>query len=212
MHSDDTFQMPPDMQHLLNSAVNHIDNMIIVTDAQLEPPGPHILFVNRRFTEVTGYAQAEVVGKTPRILQGPKTDRATLNRLRDTLRSQRFFEGEAINYRKDGSEYIVEWIITPICDPEGTVTQWVAIQRDVTAQRAEASRRQQDHEIFKTIVDHIPVMISFFDADNRLVFANHEWERVLGWKLHEVADQDLLTLFYPHQQLRAEVRAFMASR
>jgi PAS domain S-box-containing protein len=212
MQPDANFEMLVDKQRLLDSAIDHIDNMIIVIEAQLAPPGPRILYVNHRFTEVTGYAAAEVVGQTPRILQGPKSDHTVLDQIHDRLTNQQFLQGESINYRKDGSEYIVEWIVTPIHGTDGNVAQWVLIQRDVTAQREEANRRRQGYEILQTIVDHIPVMIAFYDADNRLVFVNHEWERVLGWSLHEVNDQDLLTLFYPDPELRTEVRAFLVSR
>ena len=88
---------------LLNSAVLQSRESIVITDAELDLPGPRIVFVNPAFTKMTGYSAEEVIGKTPRILQGSRTDQAVTNRLRQDLERGELFEGEAINYRKDGT-------------------------------------------------------------------------------------------------------------
>jgi PAS domain S-box-containing protein len=67
--------------------------------------GPKIEYVNPAFTRMTGYAADEVLGRTPRLLQGPGTDRTVLDRMRASLVAGEPFQGEAINYRKDGSTY-----------------------------------------------------------------------------------------------------------
>src|SRR4030095_14308717 len=66
---------------LLNTAIEQSSESVMITTAQLDRPGPQIVYVNPAFTKMTGYAPEEVIGKTPRILQGPKTDRAVLARL-----------------------------------------------------------------------------------------------------------------------------------
>ena len=120
---------------LLNSAVVQTREAILITDAELDLPGPRIVFVNPAFTRMTGYTADELTGQTPRILQGPRTDRAVLRRLRKNLEQGETFEGEAIQYRKDGTEYYQEWQVTPLRNDEGKVTHYVAIQRDITNQR-----------------------------------------------------------------------------
>lgn len=117
---------------LLTSAVIQSKESILITDAQIDLPGPRIIFTNPAFTQLTGYDSGEVVGQTPRILQGPRTDRAVLQRLRANLVLGEGFEGTATQYRKDGSTYEQEWQITPIRDAGGTVTHYVALQRDIT--------------------------------------------------------------------------------
>ncbi len=84
---------------------------------------------------MTGYTAEEIIGKTPRILQGPRTDKTVLSRLRQDLESGEVFEGEAINYRKDGNEFDLEWQIAPIRDAGGTITHFLALQRDITARK-----------------------------------------------------------------------------
>ncbi len=120
---------------LLNSAVLQSREAILITDAELDLPGPRIVFVNPAFTKMTGYHEEEVFGKTPRILQGPGTDRTVLDRLRQNLERGEGFEGEAINYRKDGTEFDMQWQIAPIRNASGTITHFVANQRDITTRK-----------------------------------------------------------------------------
>ncbi len=99
---------------LLRAAVEAIDEAILITDAALEPPGPRIVYVNPAFTRMTGYAPEEAIGRSPRMLQGPGTDRAALDRLRAALEAKRTFQGEGVNHRQDGTPFHVEWLIAPV--------------------------------------------------------------------------------------------------
>lgn len=123
---------------LIRSAVEQVGESVTITDNHIDQPGPHIVYVNPAFTAMTGYDSREALGCSPRILQGPKTDRRVLDNLRQTLRSGEPFFGETINYRKDGSEYIVEWHVNPLRDGRGNITHWVAIQRDITQRKLAA--------------------------------------------------------------------------
>ncbi len=98
----DQLEVAREELRLLASAVEQARECIMITDARLDLPGPRILFVNPAFTRMTGYTAAEAVGKTPRILQGPRTDRQVLDRLRRSLEKGEPFEGETVNCRKDG--------------------------------------------------------------------------------------------------------------
>lgn len=120
--------------HLFQSAVLQAGEAILITEAQLDPPGPKIVFVNPAFCTLTGYSAQEVLGKTPRILQGPDTNRAVLAELRKRLEAGLPFRGSTINYRKDRTPYHVEWHIAPIRNAEGQITHFVGIQRDITEQ------------------------------------------------------------------------------
>jgi PAS domain S-box-containing protein len=116
---------------------------IIVTGSDLEQPGPIIVYVNPAFERMTGWMAAEIIGKSPRLLQGAKTDHSVFETMRDALRRGDRWEGQAVNYRRDGSEFMMEWSITPLKHASGRTTHFVAVQRDVTA-RVEAERRIAD--------------------------------------------------------------------
>ena len=121
---------------LLGSALEQSKESIMITDAQLELPGPRIVFVNAAFTTMTGYSLEDVIGKTPRITQGPRTDRVVTARLRQTLEQGGTFHGTTINYRKDGIPFDLEWQVAPVRNARGVVTNYVAVHRDITARKA----------------------------------------------------------------------------
>jgi PAS domain S-box-containing protein len=125
-------------RRLLAEALEQADESVLITEAEpLSEPGPRIVYANSAFEEMTGYDRKEIVGKTPRILQGPDTDRKTLDSLRAALEAGQRWSGETVNYRKDGSTYAVEWNVAPVLDGDGTISHWVSVQRDVTKERAE---------------------------------------------------------------------------
>jgi PAS domain S-box-containing protein len=121
---------------LLQSVVVNTHDAVIITEVDpIDEPGPRIIYVNEAFTNITGYTPAEVLGKTPRILQGPKTDQAELQKIRHALTTWQSVTVEVINYRKDGSEFWNEFSIVPVADKTGWYTHWIAVQRDTTARK-----------------------------------------------------------------------------
>ncbi len=137
---------------LLESVALHARDSIVITEAEpVDEPGPRILFVNRAFTETTGYDAEEVLGKTPRILQGPDTSAEARAKLRAAFAQWLPITVEVQNYRKDGTPFWVELSIVPVADERGWYTHWVSVQRDVTERRAaeDLSRRIRVAEVEK---------------------------------------------------------------
>jgi PAS domain S-box-containing protein len=117
------------MKRLLEASMEESFNSIVITEAG---PGYPIIYVNSAFCELTGYGPHEVMGKSPSILQGPETDPEVLNRLNRDLSEGKLFYGKAINYRKDGSLFMMEWKIAPIRNEKDEITHYLAIQREAT--------------------------------------------------------------------------------
>ncbi len=131
---------------LLESVILNANDAVVITEAEpVELPGPHIIFVNDAFSKMMGYSRNEVIGKTPRILQGPKTDLKKLKSVRAALKRWEPVRMELINYRKDGSEVWIELSIFPVTDTLGHYNYWVGIQRDVT------QRKQTEADLEKTL-------------------------------------------------------------
>lgn len=152
---DDAGSTVADLRLLL-AAIEATGEAILITSAELDEPGPRIEYVNPAFTRVTGYEAHEVLGRTPRLLQGPRTDPVVLVRMRSALATGEAFQGEAVNYRKDGSTYVVEWLITPVREAGGHITNWVSAQRDITERRAYEDRqvlmvRELHHRVKNTL-------------------------------------------------------------
>ncbi len=122
---------------MLESSLDNANDAVIITEAEpVDLPGPRIIYCNKAFTRSTGYTFDEVFGKTPRILQGPKTDPVTRANIREALRAWQPIRVELLNYRKDGSEFWIELVIVPVANAKGWYTHWVSVQRDITERKA----------------------------------------------------------------------------
>ncbi len=117
------------LRKLAQAVEQSIENIIITNlDAEIE-------YVNEAFLQTTGYTREEVIGQNPHMLQSGKTPRATYDSLWTTLGSGQPWKGEFINIRKDGSEFVVSALITPLRQPDGRVTHYVAVKEDVTEKK-----------------------------------------------------------------------------
>jgi PAS domain S-box-containing protein len=136
----------PERLRLQDRALASISEGVILTDARRED-GP-IVYANAGFGRLTGYAPEEVLGRNCRFLQGPGSDRGVVAQVREAVREGRPFQGELLNYRKDGTPFVNALSLAPVRDAEGRLTHFVGVQQDVTAQRqAEASLRQREAEL-----------------------------------------------------------------
>ena len=118
---------------LLESVAVHANDAILITEAEpIDLPGPRILYCNAAFTHSTGYAQDDVIGRSPRLLQGPETSRVTLDILRGKLAAWEPVVAELVNYRKDGTQFWIELSIVPVANEAGWFTHWVSVQRDIS--------------------------------------------------------------------------------
>ncbi len=135
---------------LLESVVVHANDAVLITEAApVHRPGPRIVYCNAAFTKTTGYTMAEVLGRTPRILQSPNVDQESLARLRQALERWEPVEVELLNVHKDGTEFWIELSIVPVADEFGWFTHWVSVQRDITGRKRaeEAAIRARIAEI-----------------------------------------------------------------
>ena len=126
---------------LLECSIARLNDFVILTEAgPFNAPGPRIVFVNDAFESRTGYARSEVLGRCPRFLQGPKTQRERLDQIRSALEQWQPVRVDLINYRKDGEPFWVDLDISPVWDKSRTLTHWVAVGRDVTERKASEER------------------------------------------------------------------------
>lgn len=128
---------------LLATAVSRLNDIVLITEAEpIDQPGPRIVFVNDAYERRTGYSREEAIGNTPRMLQGPKTQRAELDRIRVALTAWEPVRAELINYTKAGKEFWLELDIVPVADDNGRYTHWIAIERDITDRKLVDAARE----------------------------------------------------------------------
>ncbi|HEY7886165.1 MAG TPA: PAS domain S-box protein, partial [Cellvibrionaceae bacterium] len=125
-----------EQMRLLQTCVDHMKDIVLITEAEpQDEPGPRILYANPAFEQVTGYNLEEILGKSPRFLQGPKTQRHELDRVREAMQHWQPVRTELINYTKAGKEFWIEMELVPIANHKGWFTHWVAVERDITERK-----------------------------------------------------------------------------
>lgn len=115
---------------VFDALVENCFDSVMITEATAKNP---IVYVNKAFTDLTGYSAEEVLGKSPGFLQGSGTDQSVINRLHADMAAGRVFEGKAINYRKDGSAFTMWWRVIPVTVNIGQAAYYVAFQREAHA-------------------------------------------------------------------------------
>ena len=121
---------------LLGSMLNTIQDSLLITLAEpLDAPGPLIVYANDAVLQQTGFSRQEVLGRSPRLFQGPDTDRHVTRRFGEALRRWERAHMEVLNYSSSGRPYWIELKVAPLADADGWFTHWVSVQRDVSERR-----------------------------------------------------------------------------
>lgn len=117
----------------LEGVAHHLADGVVICEAGdlAGPDHPRIIDVNDAQCRMTGYSREEMIGRTPRMFQGPQTDRAALDRIRNALEARREVREELVNHDRHGRPYWVEVQITPIVDPQTGMTFFVSVQRSI---------------------------------------------------------------------------------
>lgn len=137
-----------ELKEILSQMADYTSDSIVITSAKdsLDGEGPKIVYVNKSFTELTGYTSAESIGRSPKFLQGIKTDRKTTQRIHQAIEAKRPVCVEILNYSKEGQEYWVEVNISPIfCPDSKECIYFLATERDIT------ERKNAESQLIKAI-------------------------------------------------------------
>jgi PAS domain S-box-containing protein len=114
----------------LAEVIDRIHNVVIIFD-----PSGVITWVNEAFINTTGYTSSDVVGKTPDLLHGPKTDLVFYEQVIISIRQKKFFTFEILNYTKSGKSYWVEVTISAVHDEDDVLVRYICIQNIITERK-----------------------------------------------------------------------------
>lgn len=181
-------EMQADADFFGGLVTRHASDSVIVTEAEpVRAPGPRILYVNDALCRETGYTRSELVGQTPRIFQGPETDRAALDRIREALDRWEPVTEELCNYRKDGSRFWIELSITPVADAGGYFTHWVAVQRDISERKRLEAELAENQARFRELVANLPGVVyrCTYDRDWHSQYLSAQFEQICGYTLDQ---------------------------
>jgi PAS domain S-box-containing protein len=132
----------------LSLAVHQSTESIVITNTRAE-----IEYVNETFTRVTGYTLEEVIGKNPRLLHSGKTPQQTYEQLWDAMEQGLVWQGEFYNRRKDGSEYLEFATVSPLRQPDGSISHYVAVKEDITEKKRLSDELDHHRHHLEELVD-----------------------------------------------------------
>nr|WP_314859200.1 PAS domain S-box protein [uncultured Undibacterium sp.] len=126
-------------------ALKVISQGVIITT-----PDQVIVSVNDAFIKQTGYSNQEIIGNTCRLIQGPLTSETSRLAIREAITAGKAYNGEILNYRKDGSIFWNELSITPVFDDQGQLAHFVGVTRDITDRKNTLEAlRQSEHDLLE---------------------------------------------------------------
>ena len=129
---------------LLETVITQTKDAVMITDIDTSKSEiPNIIFVNSAFTDMTGYPAEEVIGKSPEMFFGKKSDILEFDKLKTAIQEYKECFVETISYKKSDEEFWVNFSMIPVTDKEGEHSHWISIQRDVTEEKEKEKEREQ---------------------------------------------------------------------
>ncbi|WJG10428.1 PAS domain S-box protein [Aliiglaciecola sp. LCG003] len=185
----------------LASVVQETDNSIIIFTPELK-----IRWANPAFTEISGYSFEEAIGRTPlELLSGPLTDKSTIEALGLSVKEQRGFNCEIVNYAKNGTPYWIRLSTQPLLE-DGELKGFVAIESNITKQKESELQLLKTNNLKKTILNSTNQIIIATDLDGQILTFNKVAEKLLGYQADAVISQTTPELFFQRQALVAHAQ------
>ncbi len=169
-HAPTLQELPPG---LLAETVRQAPIAISITDERA-----NILYINKAFTEITGYAPIDSIGCNESMLSHKRTPRKVYEELWGKLQEQIPWRGHLLNRHKDGHPYLAELTIAPILNLQGETTHYIGMHRDITAVY-QLERQVADQKLLiETVVDSMPVAAVLLDETDRIVLDNQAYKKL----------------------------------
>jgi PAS domain S-box-containing protein len=182
---------------LTSAALEAAANGIFITGQR-----GNIRWINPAFTAMTGYSPADAIGQNPRLLKSGIHPQEYYQQMWETIQSGRVWRGEITNRRKDGSVYIEEQTITPILDEEGKITNYIAIQQDITERIQAEQALIQTNELLERYFSSIDTLIAYMNRDFNFIRVNDAYAKSAGYTVDYFLNKNHFDL-YPHAENQA---------
>jgi nitrogen fixation negative regulator NifL len=181
----------------LNTAVEAAANGIILVDTD-----GAILWSNPAFSQMTGYAKEEIIGKNTRFLKSGQHGQELYRNLWETIFAGKVWRGELINRRKDGSLYNEDQTITPVFDQLGKITSFISIKQDITEHKQDEAALINSEEQYRSLVKATSQIVWQTDADGQVVEDNLMWRGFTGQTQDEIMGRGWVNALHPEDQER----------
>ena len=181
---------------LLETVITQSKDSILITEANSAARKiPKIVYVNPAFSQMSGYQSNEIIGKSPNIFKGPKSDSDELKKLLRAIKNEEECLIETISYTKKKEEYWVRFSMIPIFNNDDVISHWISIQRDITDEKKletekehlirELTQNNKDLKQFSYITSHnlrapLSNLIGLLNLIEDIPVNNPELEEILA--------------------------------
>ncbi len=181
-------QMTADLNRLALVA-RRTSNGVVITDTQRR-----ITWVNAGFERITGYSEAEVIGRSPgAMLQFEATPPETVQALREALNAGLGYRGEVLNRDKHGRIYWAELDIQPLHDDLGAFTGWMGIEADISARKAAERGLERERRSLQNIIEGTQAGTWEWNVETGQTVFNERWAQIIGRTLAELGPTSIQT-------------------
>ena len=202
--------------------LEHLQEMVVVTSTGKDGDELRILYVNAAFERVTGWSRSEAVGRSPKFLQGPRSDPSILGAIKQALDEERALEVELVNYTRAGRAYPTRLHIQPVLDGQGVLTSFIALQTDLSDERQREADANRLAEWFEGAAASSPDALYILSAmrdesgrvnDFRCEYANHMGGELMLRSVDELIGQPIRQMLprSRERELMAQCNAVMSS-
>ncbi len=178
--------------HTLSVAIEQSPVITVITDLS-----GNIVYVNPKFLEITGYTIKEVIGKNPRLLNTGQTTKAEYKKLWDTILSGENWHGVFQNKKKNGELYWESAVISPIRNKDGIITNFLAVNEDITEKRKAVDALSESALRYKTLFEKASQGIVFLSERGKILGLNESFAEMHGYSVNEMLKMDVKQLDTP---------------
>ncbi len=176
----------------LSAAVEQSGSMVLITDTE-----GVIEYVNPKFTDITGYEQAETLGKKPNLLKSGYFSAGQYKELWETIKSGKVWRGQFHNKKKNGSLYWESASISPIKNAEGVIMNFIAIKEDITAMKEAEAQLTQSRDMLFDFLENANDMIQIIRPDYTFEYVNKKWMDTLGYAPDKLFGMTIFDIIIP---------------
>jgi len=178
---------------LLSLAVEQSPNSFVITDLE-----GNIEYVNKQFSQYTGYNSSDIIGKNPRILKGGEYPRGFFEKLWKTITSGRTWKGEFVNKKKNGEIFYEKAIISPIINKSGEIVSYLGIKEDITElKKTEQALNKVTEEMNHFFTVALDLLCIVDNVTQKFLRLNKAWEDTLGYTIDELINKPYLDFVHP---------------
>lgn len=185
---------------MLIQAIETCQIGIFLADAT--KPGLPLTFINKHFTDMTGYRKDEVIGKNCRFLQGDDTSREVVETLKQAIADEQPVSVDILNYRKDGTPFWNNLQVSPVYNEKGKLLAYVGTQKEITDLKQTQNALEKERDFIKQIIQYSPNLVVGVAPDGTTQFANQAVLNVMKKSEEDIIGKNWWQECYPNDTIQ----------